>query len=97
MIRGRISFAAMLVGLAAAHAASARAVRATFTVGASVVATGRLSSSALASGGAIEVRVSGHRSSRAALFVNGQTRPIEDSPAILPAPAVGVVLVTILY
>jgi hypothetical protein len=94
-MRARLSCAAMLVAIA--DAAPAATIRRTFQVGASVVATGRLSSRTLAGGGSIEVRASGHRSAPAALLENGQARPMGNSPAILPAPAGGDVVVTILY
>ena len=93
----KTSFAAMLVALACANAAHAGIVRRTFQVGAFVIHSARLSSTIVASGGAIEIRVAGHRSAPAALLVDGQAKAIGESAAILAIPLRGEVVVTVLY
>ena len=90
-------FAAVLVALACPQGARAGVVRRAFQVKAVVIASARLSSTIQASGGAIEIRVAGHRSAPAALLVDGQAKAIGESAAILAIPLRGEVVVTVLY
>jgi hypothetical protein len=87
----------MAVALVGAHAAYSGVVRKAFQVNAVVIPSARVSATVRKSGGAIEVRASGHRSARAALLVDGQVKAIGEGAAIVAIPPRGDVAVTVLY
>jgi hypothetical protein len=95
--RQRAFFAATFVALACAEDAIAGAVQRAFQVGAVVVASARISSTAHASAGTIEVRALGHGSAPARLLVDGELKAIGETGTILAVPLRGDVRVTVLY
>jgi hypothetical protein len=93
----RSSFNAAIIALAGSHAAWAGVARRTFHVGASVVASARISCRTTPDGATVEVRVATTRSAAPALLVNGRAERMEGSAAFLPGPRGSDPVVTVVY